>query len=387
MSVKFDSYDDRLAASTVPSNGDISASCWIRLNADNNSNGAVWVMEAPNEQFYGLCLASDGTTLQQWDNTGDAGGSGPTLSLDTWYWVGTQHANGGPVKMYVAEAGSSAITTYSGHIWNSFAATPDILLISGVESILWSGNRYFPGDIANFKFWSAQLTLAELAQERWSFNPHRMSNLVGWWPLQDTTTKGVDRKGGGNTLTNPGGSGAWSTSDTPPYARRSLWRVLQPEPEASGPIGELAVTLATSTLSAAGTPLDVGTLAVTLATPTVAASGTPVIVGDVAMAVPVAALAAEGSPIASSSLAVTLATPALAAVGEVPVAGAVAVGLQTPALSAAGTPINVGALAVTLATPSVFAYSRKIATTAVYAGTTYAATPVISQIKVVISNG
>lgn len=387
MSVKFDSYDDRLAASTVPSNGDISVSCWIRLNSDNNSNGAVWVLEAPNEQFYGLCLASDGTTLQQWDNTGDAGGSGPSLSLDTWYWVGTQHANGGPVKMYVAAAGSSSITTYSGHIWNSFAATPDILLIGGVESVIWSGNRYFPGDIANVKAWSAQLTAAELAQERWSFNPHRTANMVGWWPLQDSTTKLVDRKGSGNTLTNPGGLGAWSTADTPPYARRSLWRVLQPEPETSGPIGELAVTLATPALTAVGTPLDIGFLAVTLDTPAMSAAGTPVVVGGIEMTIPDAGLAAEGSPVGLGTMAATAAPPTLVAEGELPVAGAVAVGLQTSALAASGTPINVGALAVTLATPAVFAYSRKVATTAVFAGTTYAATPVISQIKVVISNG
>lgn len=382
MALKFDAYADRLASSIVPSDGNISSSCWIRLNSDNNDYGALWVMEAPNEQFYGVCLASDGTTLQLWDNTGDAGGSGPSLATDTWYWVGSQHANGGASKLYVAAITDAAPTTYSGYIWNSFAATPDILLLGGVESAIWSGARFWPGEIANFKFWSAQLTAAELFQERWSFAPHRFSNLVGWWPLQDDATKTVDRSGAGGTLTNPGSAGAWSTADSPPIARRPLYRVLQPEPEASGPIGDVVATLANATLAAEGTPLDIGTLAVTLDNAAVVASGTPIIVGVQSTALDNATLVAEGSPVAGSSLAVTLATPTLAAEGMVPVAGAVAVGLQVSALAATGTPLNVGTLGVTLPAPTVFAYSRRVATEAVYPnGGTFGATVVVSGSK------
>ena len=109
--------------------------------------------------------------------------------------------------------------------------------------------------------------------------------------------------------------------------------------EAAGPVsGTLAVTLAASTLAAAGTTTITGTLAVTLAASTLAAAADTTVTGTLALTLADSTLAASGDVESGSTgtLAVTLDASTLAAAGDTTVTGTLAVTLDASTLAAAG---------------------------------------------------
>jgi hypothetical protein len=102
-----------------------------------------------------------------------------------------------------------------------------------------------PGRIAAIKWWSAALTAAERASERWSYVPKRTANLEGWYPCVDRAiaTNAEDYSGLARDLTLVGTP---VVDDGPPIGwsaqrRKRAYAAAAPPPPDTGGAAPLGV--------------------------------------------------------------------------------------------------------------------------------------------------
>lgn len=157
---------------------------WCRIATDRNAYSTFVQTNATDTQQACLQTGADGTTLSLYiyDNTV----TGTNLTVGTWYhlaitWDGTS------ARAYVN--GVLDITnTATGSTWNEIEL----------------GRSYWgeplDGNIAYVKAWDATLNSTEIATEKASVMPVRLTNLVGFWPTRSGTARVNDISGAGNSF-------------------------------------------------------------------------------------------------------------------------------------------------------------------------------------------
>lgn len=141
--------------------------------------------------------------------------TGPTLTVETWYFVGVVR-NGTSLALYVGTEGA-AVTKYTGT--EALLGTTQRILHYGT-----SGNLYLGAAIVSHaRVWDAILSDAEIEAERTNFDPVRTAGLKAEWPLNDTVNPYVDISGNENTLVN-GGSGTWTSHTGPSFPAKTKYR-------------------------------------------------------------------------------------------------------------------------------------------------------------------
>lgn len=186
----------------------ITASMWFRIGTDLNYYSGLWSIEASSSTYLQFGLALNGTTLICNDLSQER--TIQACSVGTWYFASFSIDSSGNVKMFVGTEGGT-LTKYTTTLTN-YTAPINEARIGGT-----SYGEYIDGRIANYKQWDAVLSDAEVHAEFYSDAPVRTSNLVGWYPLENTTNK-LEDYNGSNDLTNPG-SGSFSFGAGPDIPR------------------------------------------------------------------------------------------------------------------------------------------------------------------------
>lgn len=216
MAVRFSADgQDYTAAPTLGSQANLSMCGWVKINTDLNQfstffGGNDGTINTPCV----LQTQADGTTLCWW-GTGGAEPNIGALTVGTWYFISavmTGTTLAGRVRADGSNAWLYNVSIASG------SATKTVTNWQMGESI--NTAEWLDGCITAVKFWTTNLSDAEMMAESYSHMPVRTASLALWYPLLKPET--TDYSGNGRTLS--GGSGAavedgpklsWSTLQVP----------------------------------------------------------------------------------------------------------------------------------------------------------------------------
>lgn len=317
MAVRFDAAADRLARTSglLNTNAAYTASFWIYLTSDLNAYEHVFGTNinsaANNFEYVGFDDNNVGGTLPRLcllvDNGAYVEVSGSRLALSTWHYIAVIRSSTTNLSLYL-NGGTTADVTNTQNVSARTTATRMELGAFGTGN----GDR-FDGRIANLKIWNTNLTAQEAADERFTVEPLRKSNLWGWYPLLSSSDI-ADWSGNGRDWT---AGGTLTTEDHPPrpftlFVPQMPFAVVA---SAGSITGDLAQTLANVTVSAAGTSGVSGTLAATLDNVTVAATGTLAIAGTAANTLANVTSSAAGAVALTGALSQTLGNVTVSAAG------------------------------------------------------------------------
>ncbi|HXV42413.1 MAG TPA: LamG-like jellyroll fold domain-containing protein [Anaerolineae bacterium] len=210
MAVRFDAAADRLLRTTdLPDcNAAYTWMAWIYLVSDLNAVSNLFVFsDNSNGITEAAQTANDGVTLQinVRGPSGTGTVNGTLLNVGQWYHVAMVRETTTSVKIYldgVLDATSTIDVSTRG------AATR---MEHGAK---FSGNQQ-RSDSRQFaiKFWSTNLSLAEIQNEMRTIRPHRTANLYGWWPCFPGATERLRDYSGNSRDWTEGGT---LTDEDPP---------------------------------------------------------------------------------------------------------------------------------------------------------------------------
>lgn len=213
MAIRLDASADKLSrSSSLPSSSAFTFGGWFKFASSPGSYGNTFFNLSADTNNY-IYIQHESGTQKIWGYL--AGSSQTTLTLNaystgTWYYYALAR-NGTSMKGYYGAVGA-ALTEVTA-TWAATTITPNLLQIG--DSV-WGG-EWTDGTLAYPKLWDgAQLTLAELEQERYLIRPARTANLYGWWPaFPGATERARDYSGNGYNWTE---GGTLTDEDGPPVS-------------------------------------------------------------------------------------------------------------------------------------------------------------------------
>lgn len=189
---------------------------WVRVDTDRNQFTTIcWLGDdTTTDHAVLIALQADGVTPILYDSNFDADITGTAMTVSTWYFVAATAAAGtGNFKLYqVAHGGTLALTdssTYSGTF------DGELIGIGGGRPDGEANAVNADASFAYWRFWTAELSLAELQAEMASTTPVRTTNLWASYRLENTTNHTVDGSGNGRNLTATAGTGSFANTDDP----------------------------------------------------------------------------------------------------------------------------------------------------------------------------
>ena len=266
MAVAATANGHRLVTTADAPSGPFTASFWVRVNTDQARACWTWGIggvTGPATSGYTLQARMDlaGNT---WQIAGPPNVNviiGPTITLVTWYHLAIIGHTGAsqPWTLVVNGTAFTGSTAAGG----GYVDGPVELLESSDAT-----NTFVNARVAAYKHWSAQLTEAKVASERWTYLPVRQANLWAVAPLL-TITAVEDLSGQDHHFTALGAPPT-SRGPTIAWAHQRVWRGL-PVLAPTGTVRNLTAALsATST-----TPVSLLTTVRPLTTSLSGASSTP----------------------------------------------------------------------------------------------------------------
>jgi hypothetical protein len=207
MSIRFDNAGDYLirTSNLINLDANYTVSMWIYLTAHpgDGNNGLLWSEDpqagnsidalevagagATTTHLYFYGMDKDGNFTESWGTT--------NLQLNTWYHVGLiRSANNSRIAYLNGSAEVTYTTSQSGR-----NAPAEMVMGS------YAGNADpFNGRIAYIKAWTAALTTAELAAERYSISAVKTANLYACWTTPTGATRVNDSSANGYNWTAGG---------------------------------------------------------------------------------------------------------------------------------------------------------------------------------------
>lgn len=239
MAVRFDADgEDYTRAIALGSLGAITVSCWVKISVDRNTWSTPWFIDDGVGDNWGIQTSSDGVTMGVVDGGTTLQNMG-ALTVGAWYFIClVQNGSAGTLYHATGNAASLSTVMISGGTTDVNAATLRI------GESPW-GSEWLNGCVAAFKFWTAALSAAEVANEWRQYAPIRTANLSSFHPFVVPET--TDYSGNARTL-----SGGTNTAreDGPPIP----WRVSSPRlilpVSAGGPQSASASLTVTETVTA-----------------------------------------------------------------------------------------------------------------------------------------
>jgi hypothetical protein len=212
MAIRFNGSTDLLSRASLVASP-FTAMGWGKITTDRNNNSTFFAVgEASGAGYYAARTASDGTTLEFYNEDEFPQSA---LTVGTWYHLAITLAGTG-VGQFLGYRDGALVGTNDGNAGNTGTFT---LKIGNSNT----SSSFLNGCMAAVKVYSAVLTAAEIAQEMRQYMPLRTANLVAFYPLLNTGEHTVDFSGNANDLT--AGAGALDTEDGPPIPwRRGITR-------------------------------------------------------------------------------------------------------------------------------------------------------------------
>jgi hypothetical protein len=220
MAVRFSANTQYLKrTATLPSNGANHSVCmWVKRKVDTGTFATCWYAHV-----------TTGAQLESWLETETGGDqlfmfelpgtesdlAGPTLTIDTWFFIGYQRTNTSRSLYYGTEAGGTltkVTNTDSRTVTNAFS---DIWIAQDIYT------EGFNGEIAYVRFWSTNLSDAEMDAEWRSVGAVKTASLYGDWRLATAATAATDSSGNANSMTVNGTPTNGGTNPTPPGSAAS----------------------------------------------------------------------------------------------------------------------------------------------------------------------
>lgn len=210
MAIRFNADADSLISTGAPSSRYTLAG-WMQISVNTGSFATLdEVSIAIGTNFHEFQTDSGGLDVGFNDHTASFIVTNPTpQAVGEWWFNAVVVTNSGVAIYQMKEGGSGLVKTSSATVAELF--TPDQLMLA--SDIF---GEFLNGCLRGVKIWNGvALTDAELDAERMQFAPVRLSGLFAYWPLSATATMFTDGSGNGHTLTNPSGTGTWTTSADP----------------------------------------------------------------------------------------------------------------------------------------------------------------------------
>lgn len=168
----------------------ITISCWVNPTGYPSSYAGIVCNDNGTASIVQTFLKADGTLAMYVGSVHYDGGGVHTLSLGTWYNVICVYSNSiGFLTGYVNGSFDGSVAT-SGALG---AGTGDLQF--GCESL--GPSRKLNGLLADVGIWSTGLGAGEIAALAAGARPHRVrrGSLIGYWPLNGTSSPEPDLSG------------------------------------------------------------------------------------------------------------------------------------------------------------------------------------------------
>lgn len=217
MAVRFDNNADllkRITGTIVANTATMSGCCWAKRKVDTGAFATImYVRSTTDSHEVWLETETGGDVCHFYDLQGtEADLTGPTLTIDTWFFLGWVRTNTARALYYGTEAGGTLtkVTDSSTHT------------ASGSATDFWLGQDIytegFNGEIAYARLWDTNLNDAEMDAEWRSTTPVKTANLRGDWRLAAAASATTDSGPNTLTLTSGGTLTDGGTNPTPPVA-------------------------------------------------------------------------------------------------------------------------------------------------------------------------
>lgn len=203
MAVRFDAATDRYVGAGL-SGSVATVMCWLYISVDRNASSTAWSMAGASAEQAVLQTRADGVTIGLWDAAFGAEIVGPALSVDTWY--ATAAVMNGTAWSLRVGTDPMSLTEFTGT--RTALSSPTSLRIGNERTDV----EFWNGRVADFKRYTAALSLTEIQAELLQYQPIRTANAVDYFHFVNADT--VDYSGNGNTLT--AGSTGTATEAGPP---------------------------------------------------------------------------------------------------------------------------------------------------------------------------
>lgn len=201
MSVRIDAAGDSLnLASQAP--GALSLMAHFYLDSNRGGYQTFFALQRYTTLFFGI----NGLTFENYVGSALNSGTAATLNINQWY------------HLACTVSGTGAGGTFRSYIDGVLSQEDTSVSLPTAAQTLWIANdastEWIDGRAAHFKYYNAELTAAEIAQEYQIIRPNRTTNLMTYLPiLNGAIGSGTDYSGNGNdfsengTLTNAAGPG------------------------------------------------------------------------------------------------------------------------------------------------------------------------------------
>jgi hypothetical protein len=225
MAVRFDANTDLLKRTTgtiAASTANLSGCCWVKRKVDTGAFATcLYVHSATANHEVWLECDATGDVLHMFDfQTTEADLSGPTLTIDTWFFVAFQRTNAARALYYGTEAGGTLTKVSDTSTHTSASAASEFWIGQDIYT------EGFNGEIAYVRLWDTNLSDAEMDAEWRSATPVKSANLRGDWRLASAATATTDSGPNALTLTSGGTLTDGGANPTPPTASGLVLPVL-----------------------------------------------------------------------------------------------------------------------------------------------------------------
>lgn len=212
-------YLSRTGASSFGSatGANLTMCCWGKRKVDTNNFATLAYAAKSGGTFeYWLETSTGGDQLHYYELPAtETDVTGPTLTVDTWFFVACTRANASQKIYWGTEAGGTLSTASATDTRTISAALDRMYLFDDIYA------EGFNGELSLFRTWDSELSAAELDSEWRSLTPVKSGVLVDL-RLVGTSTAGTDSSGNGYTFTKTGTLTDGGSDPTPPVVAATL---------------------------------------------------------------------------------------------------------------------------------------------------------------------
>jgi Concanavalin A-like lectin/glucanases superfamily len=212
--VRFDAEADQLTitATLATACANLSCCCWVKRRVDKNAfSTALYLIGSTTPLEIFLETETGGDVMHAFELPAtESDITGPTLTLDTWFFIGYIRTNTSRSLFYGTEAGGTLTKTTNSDTRTVTGA------LTGASIGQDPFTEGFNGDIVWVRLWDAVISDADMDAEWRSATLVRTANRRAEWRLTSAATATTDSSGNGFTLTVGGTLADGTTNPTPP---------------------------------------------------------------------------------------------------------------------------------------------------------------------------
>ena len=197
MAVRVDNNADLLKFTTqsAASSANLSVCCWVKRKVDTGTFATtIYLRNTTDSHELWLETETGGDVAHMFDlQTTEADLTGPTLTIDTWFFLAFSRTNTSRTLYWGTESGGTLSTATDGSTHTGSHAVVDFWIGQDIYT------EGFNGEISLVRYWDTNLSSGEMDSEWRSLTPVKTANLRADYRLAAAASATTDS--GPNTLT------------------------------------------------------------------------------------------------------------------------------------------------------------------------------------------